>query len=470
MRRTFVALALLAGHAQAAITLADPFATNRYVSASVEKGVTAHEGRAGCQFDAVIGQLDLLMAVERALCNNTETRQAWTKVKAQVAQLGIAESRYLPTADATLGASKQVARSAVTNFSYLNRTVHADVRDMQLNASWVLFDFGQRRANLDNARQLLAAADANQDGVLQAVFASTAQAYYDLQKAQAVLAASEEAEAAANESFKATEARFDAGAGSLADKLQTQTTLGQARLARLKADGELGIAHGTLAVAMGLRANSPYTLAPAPAALAEKEAFATIDAMIDAAVQEHPKLKALRAEVRAAEHKVAMVRAEGRPTLAMTLGMSRTDQIGQYPGDSYYRDRAIGFQLKVPLFEGGARSYQVRSAKVALEAKEIDVQDAERQVSLDVWSSYQALGSNAESIKATEELLAVATDSFHIAQGRYKAGVGTIIELLDAQRALANAQQQRIESVANWRIARLRLAASLGKLGLWAIR
>ena len=57
-----------------------------------------------------------------------------------------------------------------------------------------------------------------------------------------------------------------------------------------------------------------------------------------------------------------------------------------------------------------------------------------------------------------------------ISQGRYKGGVGNILELLNAQSALANAEQQQIQAQSNWRIARLQLVASLGRLGVWAIK
>jgi outer membrane protein len=56
-----------------------------------------------------------------------------------------------------------------------------------------------------------------------------------------------------------------------------------------------------------------------------------------------------------------------------------------------------------------------------------------------------------------------------VAQGRYKAGVGSTLELLEAQRAMADAAQQRINALATWRATRLRLAASLGKLGFWSV-
>jgi outer membrane protein len=83
---------------------------------------------------------------------------------------------------------------------------------------------------------------------------------------------------------------------------------------------------------------------------------------------------------------------------------------------------------------------------------------------LEVWKSNQALRTEAENLKSIDILLRSARQSFEVAKGRYKAGVGNILELLKAQSDLAGAQQQRILSLTNWQTARLRLAASLGRL------
>jgi outer membrane protein len=112
----------------------------------------------------------------------------------------------------------------------------------------------------------------------------------------------------------------------------------------------------------------------------------------------------------------------------------------------------------------------VQTAKAQYEKKVADLADAEQQVSLDVWKNYQKLNTETEILATTDELVQSATSSFNVAQGRYKSGVGNIIELLNAQTALANAKQQRILAQSNWRSARIKLAASLGQLGMWAIQ
>ena len=422
-----------------------------------------------CQLGDLTGPIDLLEAVERALCNNPQTRQAWANVKAQAAQVGISQAAYLPVVNATLGVTKGDKSVAVTDIAQLSYRVRPTTRSNALNLSWTLFDFGKRRANLDSARHLLAAANATQDVTLQNVFAATAQAYYDSVSAQGALEASEEAERFAKQSLMASDAKYKAGAGSLADKLQAQTTYGQSTLSRVKADGAARNAYGALAIAMGLNANTTFALDTNSATLPDTDFVQSVDTLIDDAKQNHPSMIAAQTQLKAAQANVVEAKAEGQPTLSLTAGIDSNDQLGQSPADTYTRNKSIGIQVNIPLFEGFSRAYRIQSARAQVESKTADLANAEQQVSLNVWKSYQALRTETENLKATGDLLQSATQSFDVARGRYKAGVGNILELLNAQSALANAQQQRIQALSNWRTARLKLAASLGKLGMWAI-
>jgi outer membrane protein len=109
--------------------------------------------------------------------------------------------------------------------------------------------------------------------------------------------------------------------------------------------------------------------------------------------------------------------------------------------------------------------YQVRQTEAQLEHQQDELDDARQQVGLEVWNSYQAVQTSTSTVKDSATLLDIARRSFVAAQHRYQAGVGNILELLNAQTALANAQQQRVQALADWRAARLRLAGSLGQLG-----
>jgi outer membrane protein len=129
----------------------------------------------------------------------------------------------------------------------------------------------------------------------------------------------------------------------------------------------------------------------------------------------------------------------------------------------------VTLQLQVPIFEGFARNYRIRDAQSQVSAREADLDNAKLQASLDVWRQYQTLRVESTAFAASADLLAAGRELLDAARARYAAGAVDILEVVNAQKDLANAQQERIRALAGWRAARLRLLGGLGKLGLWAV-
>lgn len=461
----------------------DPFSVNWQVSKSSAKAVSAEESVvAPCLFEKLGAKVGLVEVVERALCHNPKIRYAWANAKTQAAVLGVRQSAYLPTASAGLAIGKQRNKTEYADvvgyqvpFSLLNSDNSPGVRSGTLKLSWVLSDFGLRGSRVDEARAMLDAANATHDATIQAAFVEAAQAYFDTLTAMASLDAKLEAENAARESYLATEAKYKAGVGGLSDKLQASTAHSQAKLERVVAEGELKNAKGSLAVAMGLEMTTVFDLVRPEDALPDTAFIKPVEALFDEARHHHPALIAAQAEVRAAEATVEATRAEGRPTITLVSELSRGDQRGQPPAVGYpatnisQTNASIGVQLNVPLFEGFGRTYRVRSAQNQVEAKQAESARVEREVLLDVWRNYQVFAAETEGLKTSDDLAKNARESYKIARGRYKSGVGNIVELLNVQSALAKAEEQRIKTVSNWHSARLKLAASIGRIGMWAI-
>lgn len=432
-------------------------------------------GQSPCAAGLPPRPLTLLDVVEQALCNSPRSAEAWSIAKAQAAQVAVQKSNYLPRVNVTAGAAK--VRNHVENslFSSLDQDNSITNRTASLRLSWLLADLGQRSAKLGQAQALLSAANAAHDAILQEVFINAAQAYFDNLTTQATLTAFEQAESLAKESLAAAAAKFKAGVGLLTDQLQAQTAYAQARLDRTKAEGELKNAHGALSAAMGLMANTPFALLKRGQSIEQADFVQRVDALIQQATESHPAILAAKAKLLAAEENIKAVRAEGLPTLNLNTELSRSDQMGyqqlaNFPASNVYSTSAtVGLQLNVPLFEGFSRSYQVQSAEADRQTRLAELNRVQQQVSLDVWRSYHALMAERENLRASEELMHHAQDAFNVAQGRYQAGVGNMIELLGAQNALSGARQQHIKSWATLRAARLRLAAQMGSVGLWAI-
>jgi len=398
--------------------------------------------------------LTLAEVANASLCNNPQTREVWANARVLAAGVGIARSAYLPSVSDNISADLNWNRpESSRNNPYTGLS-------NSIAASYLLYDFGGRDANLESARQLLAAASATQNTVLQNILLAAVQAYYQVQASLAALDALRETERAAEESFRAADARHRAGVATPADKLQAQTALAQATLNRITAEGSLRTAFGVLANIMGLPANQELRLASANPVPANPEIVQDINALIEQARERRPDLMASKAQLRAAEADIEVSKAAAKPSVSVFTGYSFSDGSNLTSNNN----SAVGINVEIPIFNGFANTYQIRSAKALADLRAAQRDTLRLQISLDVWRAYHNLRTSAQSISAARTLVESAEESARVAFGRYKAGVGNILDVLNAQSALADARQQFVQSSLNWNIARASLAQSMGAL------
>jgi outer membrane protein len=425
----------------------DPYGT----SALTAPAPSAFQGQPGlpCDFPPIEGRtIDLAEVLDRALCNNPQTRQTWAVARFQAAQVGVARSAYRPTITGNAGLGRSFGEFSEDWIWNLDATL-----------SYLLYDFGGRDAANRAALALLSAANYDQDAVLQDVLLGAAAAWFNLLSGRAAVIAALESEKSAQESLKAAQARHLAGVATRADKLQAQTAYSQAVLIRVRAEGEARTAEGVLADAMGLVAGTPFRVAqPEPA---DSEAFGRGLAELMAEAQRlRPELVVAQALIEAGEAGIAVAKAEGKPKLSLRLTPSLSG------GDGFTDSGAVlSVNAEIPLYTGHRTAYQVRAAEALLEQRQAEKAQLENRVALDVWRAYHASQTEQTALSASDDLLASAIESEKVALGRYKAGVGNILDVLTAQVRLAAARQQQVSARYNLQVSRFALARAVGYLG-----
>jgi outer membrane protein TolC len=413
-----------------------------------------------CPLPVTPQPLPLSAVVDRVLCANPQSAIAWAQVKEQAANLGQSLSAYLPTISA--GWQPQRLRStsagffpsASTNSQYTTTTT----------VSWLLYDFGQREAAQDEAKQQLFAANATQDEAIQQLYLQAAQDFYAVQAARDTVEADNTSLALAKDIFDAANARFAAGVGSPGDKLQAETAMRQSELTRERDVGTLRNAEGTLAVLMELDPAAHLSLAKniqEPSGLAVKD----IGYLIDDALSRRPDLAAAEANIRAAEANVRATKSSGLPTISLGVSVNnvRTPASGGLTNNN-----TVGLSITIPIFSGFKTHYQVKQAEATLGEKVADRDQTRAQVRLAVWQAYQQLQMSTQQYNTASQLAVAADSSEKVAMGRYKAGVGFILDLVNAQEALQSALQQKITALYGVATSKFQLAQAIGILDLSA--
>jgi outer membrane protein len=450
----------------------DPFHTQRAVPVNPASALISGTS---CTFGAPSSPLGLPEVIERALCSNPDTRNAWTIIEERAAAVGSSKAAYLPTLSAKGHWVHENTLTDVRDHPSLSSDYSSVVHSEDLSLSWVIYDFGGRGAALASAEALLDAAQASENAVLQDAFSKTAKTYYDAQSAHELLRTDAAIVADAQSSLTAAQARVAGGAAPNTELYQAQTAYAEAQIAQTRDRGRALSADGALADAIALAPNTVLDIEePVDPEHPETSFSSALASLMAQAEHTHPAILAAEMELRAAEAGVTQAKAEGRPTISFVGDYSRNNEPVQmglgfphYPATGH--DGYVGIEVSIPIFSGFTTTYRVRQAEAQVDQESSALDKAKRQVALQVWMSYQALQADTQNLTASGELQAVATKAWESSQRRYRSGAGTLLELLDTQRALAKARQQRLEASLAWRYDRLALASALGRLSIGSI-
>jgi outer membrane protein TolC len=120
--------------------------------------------------------------------------------------------------------------------------------------------------------------------------------------------------------------------------------------------------------------------------------------------------------------------------------------------------------ISIPIFTGYFNTYRIQQARDQVREQAATRDRLADDVALEVWRAYQDLRTEGQSLTTANDLVASAQESYNVALARYRAGVGTVIDLLNAQSALSAALVQRIEARLRWNVAKAALARAVGVL------
>lgn len=403
--------------------------------------------------------LALAEAVDLALCNNVQIKAAWANIKVQAATVGVARAAYLPSLSGSISHREDTTRFPDTQA----KTQRINNSPVNGTFAWRLFDFGGRGANHDAAMQGLVAALANHNAVLQKILATVVQSYFDAQVTQAVWQAKESNEEIAKNTLDAAKRREAKGAGTSGDTLQATTALARTTLEKNRAQGSHRKAMSVLLYDIGVSSYIRVTLA---SDLEEppREAAQDLEAWIQEVKKRHPALAAARAQLEAARHRVSATRSQGLPALDFSASYYENGRLEQTSTETRTQESVVAVTLSFPLFGGFSHTYKVRASEAQMEEAWAELQDTEHQIVVEMIKAHADAVAALHNLDASAKLLAAAQEALQSSKRKYEKGAADILEVLNTQTALSDAQQERIRSLAEWRSARLRMLASAGTM------
>lgn len=431
---------------------------------------------------AGVTQLSMTDVIDFSLRNNPATRESWATARAAVDQYGSARGSLFPSINGNVNLSRTSSsngsssglsgsgvgtgggdststRGTTGGGSSTSRTQLTP----SLSVSYLVFDLGGRAGSIEAAKQRAIASDLAHNATIQNVVLQAESSVFTYLATRAMRDAQVVAVQEAQADTAAAEARLRVGVGTLEEVLQTRTALAQAKLQLATLGGNLQASRANLAQAMGVQANARFDVPEIESSDSVATVAASVDTLINRAITLRPELAESRADAAALAAEIRIARSAGYPALTLSSTGSYARQL-QGAGSATGRNLSLVLGLQIPIFNGFSREYDVRAARELYDAGLARVQSTQQQISVQVFASYAALQTATERVTAAVELLTAAQQSSDVAQGRYREGVGTIVDVLLARTALASARAAHIQARWEWRTALAQLAHDVGAL------
>jgi outer membrane protein len=404
-----------------------------------------------------------------ALKNDYRIKAAESAYLAGQEAANVAKARLLPNinAEGTLGKARRISKAESSNPFAVNieNVIDNDSPGYSVTLTQPLINFPGRH---DTRRGEIAArlATLEWERARQSLIMRTADVYLQTLTAGAKLEAAESAENAFRLRLRAATMRYDAGSARGTDVLEAQAALDAASADTIVAKNNLNVLFDSL---KGISGQDHDGLSALPDDFtANPPVPADMKQWVDSAIQNNleigiAKLRAddayQNAKGRAKEH---WPRLSGR--LSYTDNYERRTYSAAVPDTVYQSGLSAMLVLSVPIYSGGGMSAAAREAKHRSAQETENSHGTSRDIVQRAHSSYMSMIAGVAALNARKAAIVSALRSLEFAQKGYGEGIMSMINVLDAQRAVYEARQNYADALYSYLIAGLRLKETAGVL------
>jgi outer membrane protein len=324
------------------------------------------------------------------------------------------------------------------------------------SANYEIFSL-RKFSELSRSKADLASAEA---GELEQRFRAaleTESSYYDVLVNQELVRVTGERISRAKQGLAVARARVTSGAAVQTDSLQLVLELVRSQVEALRQHNALRTAQLELGRRVG--ASGPVDAVPADTAVTPELPLSLAEA-VRLGLDQGPQYRAARADESSAEAALRSQRGDYLPVLSIG-GLHQRYDTELFPGASNIT--SVTFSLSFPLWNNGQREIEVSRARVNRDVARAIREDLERAVRRDVSSSYDTYQTATAAVELARVGVTVAQQNFRMQELRYRSGASTILDLLDAQVNLAEAEAGLVQARYQTRLALAQLEAILGR-------
>jgi outer membrane protein len=421
--------------------------------------------------------LTLDEAVRTAQAHQPQIRAAWAQVHSGQARVGEAKAGLFPRLDANAQYQRSTANFPLSpSFSassfavalkgqpnLLSPGATVNFYTFGITATQTIYDFGRTFGALDQAHEGEQVNRADLEATSQNILLNVRTAYFSVLAAKELVWVGEETLKNQGKHVQQVQQFVSAGTRPKIDLRSAELNLANAELALLRARNGFDLAKVALNQAMGIEGPTDFDVAePAEQTLGDESS--AVDDLMPEALRGRPEYLRVEAEVRAQEASRRIAKSGYFPALQAFGNFSGTKVSDTKNGDfDWGLNWYVGAGLTWNLFNGMFTQRQVEDVDAGLEGLAAQRDLVRQQIRSELEAQLLAVGQAKESLRVSDRAVVTGEERLKLAEGRYQAGAGDILELDDAQVAYSNAKAQRVTAQYDLATARARLAHALGK-------
>lgn len=327
----------------------------------------------------------------------------------------------------------------------------------QVELTMPLFTGGKLKAAFEASKLGVEAAASTANFVESSVAKGVTEAFYGSLLARQAAGVMQEAVKTARAHQTQVEAMFKEGLVLDSDLLRIRVFAADMAQQASAREADAQVARAYLAYAMGVNGEVEPSGDIAPVT----EPLPSSEEVEKRAVEKRGDLKAMAFQTQQAVRGVTMAKADYWPQVGVVASYEQDTQAWSpsASGDNWL----LGVQVKIPLFDGGARSGRVQTARAQEFQARQGLLDLQRKARVEARAAWLHAKSAAERVVVMTDSEAQAREAQRIVALRYQEGMATITELLDADMALTSASLTRAQAIHDELVQRARLAWATGK-------
>jgi outer membrane protein len=419
--------------------------------------------------------ISLQEAIQIAFQNYGGVQAAEESVEAAIQRVRQARAGTLPSVSAEVTYSGRGVSSlgglfgqeptqrvpGTTPGTTVRRSVNTDIITFdqglqpRLAARWPIWDGGLTRASTRQARAGVESSVAGLGAVRNDRAFIVATNYLFQLRSERLLELRGVQETVALEQLNEVRARIREGAAAAADEALLLSEYQNRRVETITAQNDLRVSANALRNSMGLQVGPPLTLVE----LRENvEPLPPIEALREAAQRQRPEVIQAEAQVRIAQQSVSIARIGRKPRLDTLVTFDVT------PSDAFQRSAfTFGAGVSFPIWDAGVTHAREEEARSGVEAAAAQLTQTRKDVAADVEDAYFTLVNARERVEASELAVRAAQVNLEATTARYRQGLGTIVDLVQAQEQFATASNNLVSALYDVHLAQAQLNRAVGR-------